>query len=108
MRWRPSKREEPETPEQTLARLHREAAASQPSPARFTLRRFAGGYNRDAVDTFLARVGSASADEIQAVRFPYGRFSQGYDVHEVDAYLAGLEASRREAEREGEPGPDPA
>jgi DivIVA domain-containing protein len=72
---------------------------------RFRMARFTAlGYERDAVDTFLAEAERAMTStppamapyEIQDVRFPAVRWSRGYDMREVDERLARIRDELRE------------
>ena len=51
--------------------------------------RWAGGYRREDVDGFFARIdaGQVRAEEIEEVRFGAASGSQGYDEREVDEAL---------------------
>ncbi|GAA1925093.1 DivIVA domain-containing protein [Nocardioides marmoribigeumensis] len=71
----------------------------------FRLARFTAlGYEREAVDRFLAEVGRAMSStpptmapyEIQDARFPAVRWSRGYDMRAVDERLQELRDELRE------------
>ena len=75
------------------------------TPRAFRLARFTAlGYEREAVDRFLAEAERALAStpptmapyEIQDVRFPAVRWSRGYDLRAVDERLAELRDELRE------------
>ncbi|MEO2098882.1 DivIVA domain-containing protein [Brachybacterium paraconglomeratum] len=79
---------------------------------RFTVTRFAEGYDMREVDEFLdrcdralrARDGSVRAQDVLQMRFSSVRFGQGYAMDEVDQFLDEVLAPRIEAAARDEEG----
>ena len=74
------------------------------------------GYDRAAVDEFVAKVAlavhnerqtSVSADDVARMRFPGRRLGRGYRMREVDDYLGAAEALLRARATSRGVGPEP-
>ncbi len=86
-------------------RQHAGPDPSDPAVPSFASKRLLQlGYDRAAVDEFVAKVvlavhnerqTSVSADDVARVRFPSRRLGRGYDMRDVDDYLGVAEALLR-------------